>query len=227
MYFPIIFIVLAGSVWGHSAPSCTDKRSDGTCVGFARYYYFNHLPTPLPSSNGNAQFFASRDRELLIQPGVDRICPEMQMEAYNADFPMATAQAGDTLTLQHPPRGHSKQPSSPVWIYMYPQAGLFPQVKQPRASDMKLVAEYPFDNCVGVEQEVSWANCTGTMTLPSTMSPGIYTFQWRWDLNGIPYSDCFEVDVKAAGGVKGNNTQNRQAPLYKNGKKWCLCDNTP
>lgn len=26
----------------------------------------------------------------------------------------------ETLTLQHPPRGHSSQPSSPVWIYMYP-----------------------------------------------------------------------------------------------------------
>lgn len=234
----IVLGAVTTAVQAHSAPSCTDKRADGSCMGFPRYYYFNHLPTPLPSSNGNSQFFASRDREFLIQPGIDKICPEMQMDAYNGDFPMATARAGDTLTLQHPPRGHSKQPSSPVWIYMHPQAGLFPQTKQPRASDMKLVAEYPFDNCVGIDQEISWANCTGKMTVPQTVTPGIYTFQWRWDLNGIPYSDCFEINVKAVsatndntqtqhdeGDINTNKTRTKHGKPKDASRKWCLCEN--
>lgn len=186
---------LVPKVLSHSAVSCTDKR-DLECYGYARYYHFNHLNQPLPSSNENMTFYASRDRETLIQAGIDRICPEMTIDEYTSEFPMAEAFPGQNLTIQHPPRGHSKQPSSNVWVYMNSKENIYPDTKQPNKTDFKLISEYSFDNCVGVEQEISWANCTGTITIPKNTKPGVYTFWWRWDLNSIPYTDCFEVKVK-------------------------------
>jgi len=131
----ILSLCLVNDVIGHSAPSCTSLLSDNkTCVGFPRYYHFNALPTPLPSSNNNNFFYASRDREFQLQAGVKRICPELPIDEYTADYPMASAYPGETLTLQHPPRGHSSQPSSPVWIYMNPEPNVYPNNKQPDAS---------------------------------------------------------------------------------------------
>lgn len=190
-----IGLFLIAHVFGHSAPSCTQKTGKTSCAGYPRYYHFNHLPIPLPSSDSNDTFYASRDRETLIQSGINRICPEMNIPEYSPDFPMARGYPGETLTLQHPPRGHSQQPSSPVWIYYYPRPNVFPLQKQLDPSKFILVAQFPFNSCSGIEKEISWANCTGTVTLPKSLTTGIYTFWWRWDLNGIPYSDCFEVNV--------------------------------
>jgi hypothetical protein len=182
-------------VFGHSAVSCTDTNGI-ECNGYARYYNFNHLDEKLPSSDSTVTFYASRDRETLIQAGINKICPEMTIPEYNEQFPMAEAYPGQTLMIQHPPRGHSSQPSSNVWIYMNPKANIYPGNKQPDPKDFKLVAEYPFNNCYGLEKEISWARCIGYLKIPENTKPGIYTFWWRWDLNSIPYTDCFEVKVK-------------------------------
>lgn len=189
----LIFNII--KVNSHSAASCTDKRTKEICKGYPRYYHFNHLNTKLPSSDNSDTFYASRDRETLIQDGISKVCPEMNIEEYTRDFPMATVRAGQNLTLQHPPRGHSKQPSSNVWIYIHPQANIYPTNKQPKLNEFVLLNEYPFDNCYGVEKEISWANCTGEIQLPKRMKKGVYTFLWRWNLNSIPYSDCFELNV--------------------------------
>ena len=161
----LIFNII--KVNSHSAASCTDKRTKEICKGYPRYYHFNHLNTKLPSSDNSDTFYASRDRETLIQDGISKVCPEMNIEEYTRDFPMATVRAGQNLTLQHPPRGN----------------------------EFVLLNEYPFDNCYGVEKEISWANCTGEIQLPKRMKQGVYTFLWRWNLNSIPYSDCFELNV--------------------------------
>jgi len=189
-----ILVSILPSVCAHSAVSCTN--SNGTvCLGYPRYYHFNHLDQKLPSSDANDTFYASRDRETLIQAGIDRICPEMTIPEYSQQFPMAEAFAGHNLTIQHPPRGHSKQPSSQVWVYMHPKANIYPTTKQPNPKEFKLVGEFPFDNCYGVEKEISWARCTGSIQIPKNTKPGVYTFWWRWDLNSIPYTDCFEVKI--------------------------------
>lgn len=205
MYCSVSSIVLFIFWWSdlahaHSAPSCTNLKDNSTCIGFPRYYHFNRLPTPLPSSDETYTYYASRDREFQLQEGVPNICPELPLPEYTDSFPMAVATSGETLTLQHPPRGHSAQPSSPVWVYMYPIPNVYPQTKQLNRDAFQLISEYPYDNCVGVEQELSWANCTGTMTIPNNLQPGIYSFWWRWNLNGIRYSDCFEVNVTRSAG---------------------------
>lgn len=184
-------------VGAHSQLFCTDLPNETNCKGFPRYFHFNYLPDPLPSSDSEHTFYALRDGQFQLQPGVDRICPEMTLAEYTTDFPMARGRPGETLRLQHPPRGHASQPSSKVWIYMLPEPNVYPGNLQPDRSKFELIAEYPFDDCRGLEEEVSWANCTGALTLPSNLENGVYTFWWRWDLNGIPYSDCFEVDVRS------------------------------
>lgn len=191
----ILMSIFIFKVNTHSAVSCTDLRGV-KCDGYPRYYHFNHLDEKLPSSDDVDTFYASRDRETLLQPGIKKICPEMTLPEYNDEFPMAEAYAGETLIVQHPPRGHSNQPSSHVFIFMNQIPNIFPGNKQPDPKDFKLVAEYPFEHCYGLEKEISWARCTGPLKIPENTQPGVYTFWWRWDLNGIPYTDCFEVNVK-------------------------------
>lgn len=215
MYFVYIYICLLNILKAnsHSQPSCIKKIDNITCVGFPRYFEFNHLPNPLPSSDSIDQFYESRDREFLIQPGVNRICPELPVDEYTSNYPMATAMAGETLTLQHPPRGHSSQPSSNVWIYIHPKPNMFPTNKQFNSSEFILIGEYPFDNCYGLEKEISWANCTGTVKLPQNLTSGIYSFWWRWDLNEIPYSDCFEINIINNQNNTNNNILNNSSSL--------------
>ena len=181
-------------VYSHSALSCTKKRGKD-CLGFPRYYHFNHLPTPLPSSTPDEQFYASRDRQFILQPGINNVCPQMSLKAYTKEFPMAVAKPGENIILQHPPRGHASQPSSNVSIYIHPKKNVFPRRTEFNSSEFILLKELQFGNCVGLEKEVSWANCTENMVLPN-LSTGIWTFWWKWDLNGIQYTDCFEVNVK-------------------------------
>lgn len=187
--------ILTDTVMSHSALSCTKKTGATKCAGFPRYYHFNHLPTPLPSSGGNETYYASRDRQFILQPGINNVCPQLSIKAYTRDFPMAHARAGERLVLQHPPRGHSSQPSSNVSIYIHPFKNVFPKRTEFAESEFILLGQFAYNNCVGVEREISWANCTGNIKLPN-LSTGIWTFWWKWDLNGIVYSDCFDVMVK-------------------------------
>lgn len=201
MYYLTIILLVFNFVINtnaHSQPSCIKKSNNLTCVGFPRYFEFNHLPIQLPSSDNTDTFYASRDREFLLQPGVNKICPELPVDEYTTNYPMASAKAGETITMQHPPRGHSSQPSSKVWIYMYPTPNMYPNNKQLNSSEFKLIGEYPFDNCYGLSKEISWANCTGTITLPQDLESGVYSFWWRWNLNEIPYSDCFEINITSS-----------------------------
>lgn len=190
----VILSLLLQTLNAHSAISCS-KKINGTCAGYPRYYHFNHLDTPLPSSTASAKFYASRDREYLIQAGINKICPEMTIPEYTDAFPMASAFPGENITIEHPPRGHSTQPSSKVWIYMYPKPDMYPTNKQLDSKKFKLIGDFSFDRCIGVEQEISWANCTGNFQIPRNTKPGVYTFWWRWDLNSIPYTDCFEMNI--------------------------------
>jgi hypothetical protein len=194
MYFVLFNLLFIHSVYSHSAPACTNLQGT-TCHGFARYYHFNYLPTPLVSSTDNLTFYASRDRYFQLQPGIDKVCPELPLTEYTTNFPMASAKIGQKITIQHPPRGHSSQPSSPVSIYMNYKPNQFPSKKQLNQNSFQLIGEYSYTNCVGVQQEISWANCTGTIQIPKNITSGIYSFWWKWDLNSIPYSDCFEVNV--------------------------------
>lgn len=197
MYFSIFIAILTiSTIQAHSAVSCTNKINKQTCLGYPRYYHFNHIALPQPSSDIKHTFYSSRDREYLISPGNPSICPEIfGIPEYTKEFPVASVRAGRSIIVQHPPRGHSKQPSSPVWIYMHPKPNMFPSKKQLNPKEFKLVAEYPFDRCDNVDKEISWANCTGKVDIPSDLKKGIYTFWWRWNLNSIPYSDCFEINV--------------------------------
>lgn len=180
----------------HSAVSCTNKVGPTTCAGFPRYYHAHHNTQPLPTSQNGMSFFSSTDRQHILQTG-SPICPESPLEEYTTSFPMANARPGQNLTIQHPPRGHAAQPSSPVWIFMDPIPNMYPSHKQPNANRLVLMAEYPFHNCIGLQSELSWGNCTGSVNLPLEMSPGVYTFVWAWSLSGTTYGDCFEVNITA------------------------------
>lgn len=179
----------------HSSIECVQKAKNGIdCIGFPRYYHFNAINTPLHSSSFNQSFYQSRDRFWHPYSHFGLCPPGNGLERYTKDYPMAKAKAGQSLLTQHPPRGHSSQPNTDVKIYMMNSVGF---VEQPILANMKLVGSFPFTkSCTGLENEISWANCTGSFTIPKRTRPGIYTFFWSWDLNSIPYGDCFEVEIK-------------------------------
>lgn len=181
--------------YGHSHIECVKKELNTlNCIGFPRYYFFNALNIPLPSSTSNMTFYASRDRFWHPDSNFGLCPPKLTSDMYNNNYPMASAFPGEIITTQHPPRGHSSQPNSNVEIYIHKSSGL---VEQPLLQNMKLISSFPFSqNCVGLKQEISWANCTGSFTIPTNLSPGIYTFFWRWNLTSIPYGDCFDIEVK-------------------------------
>jgi hypothetical protein len=187
-------LFLTNSVYSHSHLECVKKQGSLNCLGFPRYYHFNALNTPLPSSSGNLTFYASRDRFWHPYSNFGLCPPKLSNDLYTINYPMASAYPGETVTTQHPPRGHDSQPNSNVEIYMHKSSGI---TEQPSLSNMKLLASFPFtQNCIGLQQEISWANCTGDFTIPSDTKPGIYTFFWLWNLTSIPYSDCFEINVQ-------------------------------
>lgn len=193
-YFLLCFLFFNPIVHSHSSMECVKKAKDGIhCIGFPRYYHFNAINIALPSSSNNETFFQSRDR--FWHPGTHfGVCPPGNgLEPYTQNYPMAKAKPGEKLVTQHPPRGHASQPNSDVKIFMMNSPGF---VEQPNLQNMKLVGSFPFTkSCVGLEREISWANCTGTFRIPNKTRPGIYTFFWSWDLGAIPYGDCFEVEV--------------------------------
>ena len=174
-------------VHGHSHVECTNLEN-GKCLGYARYYDYNHSPT-----NANE----SRDRNYIVSAGT-MTCPQQPLgdaKEYTDKFPMAQVRPGQNVTVQWPPRGHLAQPHSPVWIYCFQSTGKKDPVSEKDAG-LRLLATMSYENCVG--DDVSWAKCTGSFQLPQDWQPGVHSCQWVWELNGgQKYVDCFEYEVSA------------------------------
>jgi len=71
-----------------------------------------------------------------------------------------------------------------------------------------------FQNCPRFCENQDKSLCTGTFNLPDDLEPGLYTFQWNWELNANvdQYATCWEayVDPKPTTTVAETTTTNAE-----------------
>jgi len=124
-------------------------------------------------------------------------------------------EAGRTYTLAWPPKNHVAAncgsanqyiPDNGLDLFVAPYNGVsdpetFTQAvpasfsddrHQPDSIDFK-----GFQNCPLFCGNPDKALCTGTFTVPESLAPGTYTFQWHWAFNSPTdvYSTCWEANV--------------------------------
>merc|ERR1719228_2982476 len=67
-----------------------------------------------------------------------------------------------------------------------------------------------FQNCPRFCDDTDKSLCTGTIEIPETATPGVYTFQWYWAFNGEDdlYATCYEAEILRAGTDPETTTSN-------------------
>lgn len=219
MLVATVICALTTGAYSHSLAVCTDFADDmQSCAGYAR-----NINTYFTRGDGVVLTPPSRQ---LYNP-CDEAFKTKDADAYQ-QFPMASANAGETLTVTWPSNNHqggvaaegiapSNNPRSPddVYIYMTNQA-------QPTSSLLleTPMAKLPYSNCFAqnkyknqIEGPQSRAKlvlpsnaflCKGDYTIPAGTPAGTYTFVWAWKLGGLGnYTSCWDVQV---GGNTGGNT---------------------
>lgn len=210
MFLLLLFVPLS---YAHSHVECT-KLVNGRCEGYAVYYAYN--------KQGFENTPESKDRNYIVSEGT-RSCPVGVGERYTNEYPMATVSPGEQVTIQWPPRGHTSQPNSAVWVYCFKEAGDFTQVTEKKQfeAETELVAEMEYGNCEG--DDVSWAVCTGSFMIPSSWKEGeIRSCRWVWTLSGSQtYVDCFEYNVNGQNGTFSGQPKRNSTTTGRRQRRKC------
>ena len=180
----------------HSWMSCTDWDSaSSTCNGRPRNYG-NAINQPFAQDVG-------RD----VQPGAlagatcstqkePRTNPPSQ--SYAADRPMAKWAAGSQIEVRWPAKNHATVSSGPGTVQLY----LGTAGGNDDFNKATPFSSFTYSNCVPNQAGVDNAPCTGTVQVPSTLAPGVYSMMWFWEFNpGQFYNTCADVEILAAAGT--------------------------
>jgi len=199
------FLGLVSVANGHSWIHCTDYRGDvGT---YEQAQCFGH-PRPKGGNFPDQQAFG-QDRGHDTQNGV---CQSTATN--NAQFPTATYQRGQTVTLAWPSKNHVAAectnpfiPDTSTKLFFTtdaagtnPNPATFTQMPASFSDDPHVngVIDFKgFQNCPNFCDNMDKSLCTGTFNVPANMADGTYTFQWSWVFNNgaAPYVSCFEATV--------------------------------
>jgi len=121
---------------------------------------------------------------------------------YSSKFPMATARAGESLTLSWQANGHYEKPAhTQVHIHWTGKPGTQLETYG-ELSSANTVATMEFANkAICVDPNDDNTVCTGALPIPVGTKPGKYFFVWRWVFDNNPsgeeYTTCFDVQVTA------------------------------
>ncbi|CAH1229653.1 Hypp247 [Branchiostoma lanceolatum] len=220
-----LLTVLPALAAAHSWITCTDYlEMNGDywdhelCRAFPRSASRMVPRTALFGSQDTYSYFPS--------PGA--VCRTSRNDAteYAADHPMATYYQGQTVVLTHPTKNHVADvqctnkyiPDNGNWIAVGPVNGasdpaLFDGPEWTQIADMgkapvgyeipdAVTSTYPkpgFQNAPKFCENMDKAMGTYNFTIPSNLTPGRYTFLWKWIFNAgnDPYTSCWEADVVA------------------------------
>lgn len=194
-----------GLTSGHSWLHCSDYRGDlvnyedDKCVG---------NPRPLGGVVPQQRAFGA-DFGFNQQPG-DTACHSTEESL--PTFPMATYQRGQNVTLAWPTKNHVAAectnpfiPDTSLELFVQPKNGAddpnaWQQVRATFSDDPHVNGQTDFkgfQKCPDFCNNLDKALCTGSFIVPSTMTDGTYTFQWRWVFNqGSPaYVTCYDAQV--------------------------------
>ncbi|KAJ2562512.1 hypothetical protein IW140_006403 [Coemansia sp. RSA 1813] len=156
----------------------TRKATD---INTAYAYVFNAKPTTQPMCNPKQQ----------------------STENYGADFPMATAQPGETIYTAWEQNGHlvTTNPTK-VYVLYYPDStkefsNVSERTTAPVAGSFNFATPA---NCFTTQDN---SVCLGSWVVPKNLVPGkTYHFVWFWYFNKNPagewYSTCFDIAVKSS-----------------------------
>lgn len=218
-----ILSILFASAAAHSWVHCTDYRGskeyydDNQCFGNVRPLDRNpgDIIVPAQVRFGQDQGFNrnNADGNANFRP-VDGKCQSLITDQMaGGDFPMATYQRGQRVTLAWPAKNHAAAgctnqfiPDGFVKVFVEPyknaQGNRFNQEidgtwrQFPHTNGQ--IDFRGFQNCPKFCEDPDKALCTGDFTVPD-LPDGKYSFQWLWEFNpGDEYVTCWEAEVKGA-----------------------------
>eukprot|EP00468_Gymnochlora_sp_CCMP2014_P002498 CAMPEP_0167760510 /NCGR_PEP_ID=MMETSP0110_2-20121227/11629_1 /TAXON_ID=629695 /ORGANISM="Gymnochlora sp., Strain CCMP2014" /LENGTH=428 /DNA_ID=CAMNT_0007647035 /DNA_START=140 /DNA_END=1426 /DNA_ORIENTATION=+ len=118
--------------------------------------------------------------------------------AYDATYPMATLEVGQTVRWRWPAKNHATvgvQRGVQVFISPTPDANADAFKPAP-------IAEMDFSACNPRQANVDNADCQDTWMVPLDTQPGVHTLMWWWEFNeGEFYNSCADVTITAASGA--------------------------
>lgn len=113
---------------------------------------------------------------------------------YDATYPMATLATGQEVTWQWPAKNHADvgvQRGVQVFISSAPDQTV-------DDFNPNFIAEMEFSKCNPRRPGVDGADCRDQWTVPTDLTPGVYTLMWWWEFNaGEFYNTCADVNIVA------------------------------
>ncbi|KAJ2809938.1 hypothetical protein GGI24_007115 [Coemansia furcata] len=190
----------ASSVLAHSWVDCVKyDPANQLCLGYPRGYPGRQ------NVNINTLYTYMFDASPKTQP----MCSPQQQSTmnYNDQFPMTTAQPGETIYTTWEQNGHLNNANpTKIEVYYFSDSNTqFTDVSQKDVAKVAGTMNFATDaNCYipGYPNTV----CVGSWVVPADLVPGkVYHFVWFWYFNANPagqwYSTCFDVQVNAASHV--------------------------
>jgi hypothetical protein len=130
---------------------------------------------------------------------------------YDSTYPMARLALGQEITQTWPAKNHADVGTQRgVQLFISKTAGGGDDFSH-ITSKAAWLAKYPkltytFSECNPPGPNNDRAECKGKYTVPTDLTPGIYTFMWWWEFNGGEfYNTCYDVEVLAASGNPSPN----------------------
>ncbi|KAG0228598.1 hypothetical protein BGW42_002088 [Actinomortierella wolfii] len=213
-----LLAAVSDHVEAHSWADCVDWRfndpkkpgfrdSDGKCFGYARKFPFKSK-TPfgdLDSASPNRHyqqdpddFTACSDGRHGREPGADETRQNPISKAYGGRFGnMASVKAGEMMCVRWPAKNHAVKSEEDRGVFINMPKTI--TNKDPNQSEFmkNTIAKLPYKNC-NHQSDTDHTPCGGCFIVPADRKPGIYSVQWRWELNDNEwYTSCWDLQVTA------------------------------
>ncbi|KAG0196242.1 hypothetical protein BGX28_010385 [Mortierella sp. GBA30] len=192
--------------WVFKKPDSNDYSDNGgRCEGYARRYPLGHSFGTLDSASPSRHYQQPGDPDKAPpcsdakhgkdkDVGSDETLADPPEDAYGGKWgAMTQTQVGETLCMRWPAKNHaeSNEHDTQVQINLSDQIGKDPTQQEFLHHN---VANLPYKNC-GRTFPADKRPCGGCFTVPDR-NPGIYTLQWRWELNdGEWYTSCADINI--------------------------------
>jgi len=198
-----IALTLSSIALGHTWLSCT-KMVNGQCQGYIRNYQGRNT-----GSTGVDDFYTNKD---LGRTAGFQVCKSdtQRQKIYSAQYPMATAYAGETLNVMYTPNGHS-QPGdhgrSTTSRIHWTGSTTSELVTREQLTDANKIGEWNYASNCATTGDFASLPCVNGFQIPAGTAPGTYQVVWWWpydrDQNQRPlgedYYSCFDVQVLGNG----------------------------
>ncbi|KAF9571655.1 hypothetical protein EC968_000323 [Mortierella alpina] len=220
--------------------SWSDKN--GACFGYARRFPVNAKPfAKLDSDDPNRHYQQKRSRDKKSEnelacsngrvghePGADETVSNPVELAYTGKDKrkrsygrMTEKYEGDMLCMRWPAKNHAvpseKEKMVFIGLMKYDGKKIYSQKDYLNKGSNKPVQNevVPYKNCSDKGKNTDIWPCGACFKLK--MGPGVYSGQWRWQLNSNEfYTSCFDLRVKAR---EGNATEPVVPPTEENPKE--------